>query len=158
MAELDLALNLTARLPFTLPLTSLELFDFIFIQARAFSRCLNLLLTTPPPVSDSRLCPSGTTDIEWHSSATPQAHSIVSPGHSSREVEVLQPSREALCSGRRSLQLLESQDPCHSMGPDERSVMTYIGSFHEAETVSRHVKKLLTALIEIQTNWAGTRY
>lgn len=49
-------------------------------------------------------------------------------------------------------QLIERQDPCHSMGPDERSVIIYIGSFHafpsmdQAETVSRHVKKVRQAI------------
>ncbi|KAJ7132945.1 actin cross-linking [Mycena filopes] len=80
-------------------------------------------------------------------------------------------------------QLLEVEDLCDSTRPDERSVMTYIASFFhafssmdQAETVSRRVEKfaelmqsvwvsrndyerrvrlLLTALTEIQTNWAG---
>ncbi|KAJ7812911.1 actinin-like protein [Mycena leptocephala] len=83
-------------------------------------------------------------------------------------------------------QLLEVEDLCDSSRPDERSVMTYIASFFhafssmdQAETVSRRVEKfaelmqsvwvsrndyerrvrlLLSALTEIQTNWAGSEF
>ncbi|KAJ6585261.1 actinin-like protein [Mycena capillaripes] len=83
-------------------------------------------------------------------------------------------------------QLLEVEDLCDSSRPDERSVMTYIASFFhafssmdQAETVSRRVEKFaelmqsvwvsrndyerrvrlfLSALTEIQTNWAGSEF
>ncbi|KAF7364966.1 putative actin cross-linking [Mycena venus] len=83
-------------------------------------------------------------------------------------------------------QLLEVEDLCDSSRPDERSVMTYIASFFhafssmdQAETVSRRVEKFaelmqsvwvsrndyerrvrlfLSALEEIQTNWAGSEF
>ncbi|KAG2112287.1 uncharacterized protein F5147DRAFT_684507 [Suillus discolor] len=83
-------------------------------------------------------------------------------------------------------QLLEVEDLCDSMRPDERSVMTYIASyFHafstmdQAETVSRRVEKfaelmqsvwmsrndyerraraLLHALSEVQKTWSTSRF
>lgn len=83
-------------------------------------------------------------------------------------------------------QLLEVEDLCDSMRPDERSVMTYIASyFHafstmdQAETVSRRVEKfaelmqsvwtskndyerraraLLHALSEVQKKWSTSRF
>ncbi|KAJ7818503.1 actinin-like protein [Mycena olivaceomarginata] len=83
-------------------------------------------------------------------------------------------------------QLLEVEDLCDVARPDDRSVMTYIASFFhafssmdQAETVSRRVEKfaelmqsvwvsrndyerrvrlLLSALSEIQTNWAGSDF
>ncbi|KAF9241152.1 calponin homology domain-containing protein [Melanogaster broomeanus] len=83
-------------------------------------------------------------------------------------------------------QLLEVEDLCDSDRPDERSVMTYIASFFhafstmdQAETVSRRVEKfaelmqsvwtsrndyerrarnLLSALAEVQEQWAASRF